>query len=121
MIEFDVLWLPDSHLPLEERAPLVVAHDWEDAECISILRNIRAVIPPNGSVLLVERVVGPLNEDIEGRLSDLHMLVMPGGRERTRAEWSELLAAGGFRLDDVRASKPPWQLVVASPAKDGGS
>jgi glycerophosphoryl diester phosphodiesterase len=31
-IEFDVLWLPDSHLPIEERAPLVVAHDWEDAE-----------------------------------------------------------------------------------------
>jgi len=30
-IEFDVLWLPDSHLPLDERAPLVVAHDWEDA------------------------------------------------------------------------------------------
>jgi glycerophosphoryl diester phosphodiesterase len=31
-IELDVLWLPDSHLPLEERAPLVVAHDWGDAE-----------------------------------------------------------------------------------------
>jgi glycerophosphoryl diester phosphodiesterase len=31
-IEFDVLWLPDSHLPLEQRAPLVVAHDWADAE-----------------------------------------------------------------------------------------
>ena len=31
-IEMDVLWLPDSHLPLEERHPLVVAHDWEDAE-----------------------------------------------------------------------------------------
>jgi len=31
-IEFDVLWLPDSHLPIEQRAPLVVAHDWEDAE-----------------------------------------------------------------------------------------
>jgi glycerophosphoryl diester phosphodiesterase len=31
-IEFDVLWLPDSHLPVEQRAPLVVAHDWEDAE-----------------------------------------------------------------------------------------
>jgi glycerophosphoryl diester phosphodiesterase len=30
-IEFDVLWLQDAHLPLEERAPLVVAHDWEDA------------------------------------------------------------------------------------------
>jgi glycerophosphoryl diester phosphodiesterase len=30
-IEFDVLWLQDAHLPLEQRAPLVVAHDWEDA------------------------------------------------------------------------------------------
>jgi glycerophosphoryl diester phosphodiesterase len=27
-----VLWLPDAHLPLEQRAPLVVAHDWEHAE-----------------------------------------------------------------------------------------
>ncbi|HEX5989762.1 MAG TPA: glycerophosphodiester phosphodiesterase [Solirubrobacterales bacterium] len=32
MIEMDVLWLPDSHLPLEQRHPLVIAHDWEDAE-----------------------------------------------------------------------------------------
>jgi len=31
-IELDVLWLRDAHLPLEERAPLVVAHDWADAE-----------------------------------------------------------------------------------------
>ena len=31
-IEFDVLWLPDAHLPMEDRAPLVVAHDWHDAE-----------------------------------------------------------------------------------------
>ncbi len=27
-----MLWLPDAHLPLEQRHPLVVAHDWEDAE-----------------------------------------------------------------------------------------
>ena len=30
-IELDVLWLRDAHLPVEERAPLVVAHDWHDA------------------------------------------------------------------------------------------
>lgn len=30
-IEIDVIWLPEAHLPLEQRAPLVVAHDWEDA------------------------------------------------------------------------------------------
>jgi glycerophosphoryl diester phosphodiesterase len=31
-IELDVLWLRDAHLPLEQRAELVVAHDWADAE-----------------------------------------------------------------------------------------
>jgi glycerophosphoryl diester phosphodiesterase len=31
-IEMDVLWLPDAHLPPDQRHPLVIAHDWEDAE-----------------------------------------------------------------------------------------
>jgi glycerophosphoryl diester phosphodiesterase len=33
-IELDVLWRPDGHprLPEAERSPLVVAHDWHDAE-----------------------------------------------------------------------------------------
>jgi glycerophosphoryl diester phosphodiesterase len=30
-IEFDVLWVRDAHLPLDERAPLMLAHDWADA------------------------------------------------------------------------------------------
>jgi glycerophosphoryl diester phosphodiesterase len=42
-IEFDVLWLPDAHLPLEQRAPLVVAHDWEDAERRTPLRLTEAL------------------------------------------------------------------------------
>jgi glycerophosphoryl diester phosphodiesterase len=29
-IELDVVWVADAHLPLAEREPLVVAHDWED-------------------------------------------------------------------------------------------
>ncbi|HWA53798.1 MAG TPA: glycerophosphodiester phosphodiesterase [Solirubrobacterales bacterium] len=42
-IELDVLWLPDSHLPLEQRAPLVVAHDWEDAESRTPLKLTEAL------------------------------------------------------------------------------
>jgi glycerophosphoryl diester phosphodiesterase len=42
-IEFDVLWLPDAHLPLEQRAPLVVAHDWGDAERRTPLRLTEAL------------------------------------------------------------------------------
>jgi glycerophosphoryl diester phosphodiesterase len=42
-IELDVLWLRDSHLPLEERAPLVVAHDWRDAESRTPLQLTEAL------------------------------------------------------------------------------
>jgi glycerophosphoryl diester phosphodiesterase len=42
-IELDVLWLRDAHLPLEERAPLVVAHDWADAERRTPLRLTEAL------------------------------------------------------------------------------
>ena len=34
----------------------------------------------------------------EAALSDLNMLVGPGGRERTRAEYASLLASAGLRL-----------------------
>jgi glycerophosphoryl diester phosphodiesterase len=30
-IEFDVLWVRDAHLPVDQRSPLVIAHDWADA------------------------------------------------------------------------------------------
>jgi hypothetical protein len=92
-----------------------ILHDWEDAECIAIQRAIRREIPDDGVLLVVERVVGPPNEDLEGKLSDLHMLVMPGGRERTADEWGALFEAGGFELEEIRAMPVAWQLLVGRP------
>lgn len=93
-----------------------ILHDWEDAESTSILRSVRAVIPADGALLVVERVIGPPNEDLEGKLSDLHMLVMPGGRERTEPEWRALLDAGGFSLETIRPIPGTWEVVVARAA-----
>jgi glycerophosphoryl diester phosphodiesterase len=42
-IELDVIWLRDGHLPLAERAPLTVAHDWEDAASREPLRLAEAL------------------------------------------------------------------------------
>lgn len=92
-----------------------ILHDWDDAQSTAILRNIRLAVPPEGSLLVIERVVGPPNEDLEAKLSDLHMLLVPGGRERTRDEWAELFLAGGFLLADVRPLLRTWQLLVGKP------
>jgi glycerophosphoryl diester phosphodiesterase len=48
-VEFDVLWLQDAHLPLEQRAPLVVAHDWADASSrtpLSLSETLDAFLEP---------------------------------------------------------------------------
>lgn len=80
-IEMDVLWLPDAHLPLEQRHPLVVAHDWADAERRTPLKLTEALEaflePPLGGVEIdldiklpgrEEEVVEALRErDLVGR------------------------------------------------------
>lgn len=93
-----------------------ILHDWEDPECVAILAAIRRVIPENGVLLVVERVIGPPNTDLEGKLSDLHMLLMPGGRERTRGEWTTVLRDGRFALSEILEIPGAWQVIVANPA-----
>lgn len=56
-----------------------------------------------GRLILVELVVPSGPEPNFGKLFDLHMLVLVGGKERTDAEWRSLLAAEGFELRALTA------------------
>jgi O-methyltransferase domain/Dimerisation domain len=76
----------------------VVIHDWEDDEAIAILKVCRRAMRESAKLLLIERVVGPPGENPTAKFSDLNMLVLPGGRERTDEEFSELFAKSGFEL-----------------------
>jgi len=83
-----------------------VLHGRRDAEAITILRNCRAVIPQNGSLLIIEFILPALvshaDPQLEGHLmSDLNMLVVTGGKERSEREWKTLLEAAGFTLTGV--------------------
>lgn len=78
-----------------------VIHDWEDREAIEILRVVRSAMPAEAVALLMERPLGPPNAAPSGKFSDLNMLLMPGGRERTHDEYAALLAAAGLRLAAV--------------------
>ena len=76
----------------------VVIHDWEDDEAIAILKVCRRAMRDSAKLLLIERLVAPPNEMPATKFSDLNMLVSPGGRERTREEFSDLFARSGFEL-----------------------
>ena len=83
-----------------------VLHGCRDAEAITILKNCRVVIPQNGSLLVIEFILPPIvshpDPQLEGHLmSDLNMLAVTGGRERSEREWRTLLEAAGFILTRV--------------------
>ena len=78
-------------------------HGRQDADAITILQNCHAVIPQHGSLLIIEFILPPLvshaDRELEGRLmSDLNMLAVTGGRERSERQWRVLLEAAGFNL-----------------------
>jgi O-methyltransferase domain len=77
---------------------LAVVHDWDDAEATRLLRCVRDALPEHGSAVVVENVLPDRPRDEFAVASDLLMLVLGPGRERTRAEFDALFAAAGFTL-----------------------
>ena len=78
-----------------------IIHDWNDEQAVRILRNVRRAMADDGRLLLIESIILPGNEPDFGKLLDLNMLVIPGGKERTRAEFEALYSAAGFRLSQT--------------------
>ncbi|ONI78036.1 methyltransferase [Actinosynnema sp. ALI-1.44] len=94
-----------------------VVLNWDDEHAARILRCCRAAMPEHGRLLIVEAVLpdtaGTLNHAAfeNPYLTDLHMLVTIGGRNRTRAEHTALCAQAGLR---VTGSVPLAQEINAS-------
>ncbi len=93
-----------------------VLHDWDDDDALRILARCRSAIPADGTLLVVERDLGAPNENADAKFSDLNMLVSLGGRERTREEFAELLARGGFALQSATPSAIGLSVFEAHPA-----
>jgi hypothetical protein len=89
-----------------------VLHDWDDARSIEILRNCRRAMAKKGRVLIVERLIPEDGSDpVPTLLSDINMLVLTGGAERTNAEYGKLLKAAGLQLDTVRTVASPYGIL----------
>jgi hypothetical protein len=93
-----------------------IIHDWDDASALTILRNVRAAIAPDGKLLLLELVLPEGAPPHPGMLLDIDMLVNTGGRERTAPEYADLLLRAGFRQTRVIPTAGPPSIVEAVPA-----
>jgi hypothetical protein len=78
-----------------------ILHDWDDERAAAICRTIRSAAPPGARLLITESVVPAGNEPDGAKWLDLLMLVLAGGRERTEADWRDLLGSTGFDVEQI--------------------
>lgn len=94
-----------------------IIHDWSDAQAIAILKNCRAVLPDDGKILVCEAVVPEGNQPSGAKMLDINMLVMcPGGKERTAAEFATLLGAAGLQLTRIVSTSEEICVIEACKA-----
>jgi hypothetical protein len=97
-----------------------IVHDWDDDRATAILRQCRRAIAqaPESSakLLVVEKVIPPGNTPFPGKLTDITMLLVAGGRERTANEYETLLNEAGFALMRIVPTSSPASVIEAIPA-----
>jgi hypothetical protein len=102
--------VPEADLYLLMR----VLHDWDDEHTRRILTTCRRAAAPGTRVLVVEQVLPDPWEPSPAHLSDIAMLVLLGGRERTASEYSALLGATGWEVEKVCATDTPFGVLLAT-------
>jgi hypothetical protein len=79
-----------------------IVHDWDEEHARVILESCRRAMKPTSTLVLVERNTPERIDDPDKALAavmtDLHMMVVLGGRERTPGEYGAVLAAAGLRM-----------------------
>ncbi len=90
-----------------------VIHDWSEEQCLTILGNCYKAMKPGAKLLIVEMVVPAGDEMHPSKMLDMTMLVMPGGQERSEAEYADLLDKAGFRLTRVVPTQSAASVVEA--------
>ena len=89
-----------------------ILHDWSDEECVRILSNCRDALRPGGRVVITEIVIDDQAAGI-APLMDIAMLVTAGSRERTLAEFDDLLSRAGLRRIAATPVEPPYWVIEA--------
>lgn len=93
-----------------------IIHDWDDERALLILRNVRRVVPDDGTLLLGELVVSTSPGPQLAPLLDLEMFLMaPRGRERTAEQYADLFRRAGFELTRVIPTVTELCLLEGAP------
>ena len=93
-----------------------VIHNWNDEQALAILRAVRAAVPDDGRLLLVEAIIPDDDSPHLAKDLDIRMITMVPGGGRTESEYARLLAEAGFRPDPAASLARIESVIAAIPA-----
>ncbi|KZF23410.1 S-adenosyl-L-methionine-dependent methyltransferase [Xylona heveae TC161] len=92
-----------------------IMHDWSDADCRTILKQIAAVMAPDSKVLISETIVPEKCDGPNLMAAWMDLVIMSlGGKERTEENWYRLVQSAGLRITKIcRAAIGPQAVIEA--------
>lgn len=100
-----------------------VLMDWDDDHALRLLRNVAAVLPAHGRVLVLDCLAdhpadtGPSGHPFHmGRTVDLFQMCMGSARVRSRTEFEDLYAHAGLQIRTLHLPQAPVSLMEVTPA-----
>ena len=94
----------------------MIIHDWNDELSIEILRNVgKAFKEKDTKLLLISQVVADVGNGLRRAHTgvDVNMMVMTGGKERTREEFESILGEAGFKVLRIVPTRCVFSVVEA--------
>jgi len=96
-----------------------ILHDWNDEQCVAILKNVHRAMKPESKLLIIEAIILEGNGYDMGKFFDINMLAITGGRERTEKEWKQLLIKADLKVMNVlKTSSPMFSILEVGKQSD---
>jgi hypothetical protein len=90
-----------------------ILHDWNDEDCLKILRGIRAAAGQGATLFILENLLAQDESLHPSKVLDIIMLSATGGQERTEPQYGRLLEATGFKLESVLGTSTSMSVLIA--------
>ena len=97
-----------------------IVHDWDDEHAVQILKACRRAMAPSARMVVLERMlperIDSMQRGLDAVMSDLQMMVILGGLERTTDEYGALFKSAGLRMTRTLPLTAGFGVFEALPA-----
>lgn len=96
-----------------------ILHDWPESKVRALLKRLHARLPSGGALLIAERLLDDNHSGpVSATMQSLNMLLCTEGKERSLAEYEELLNGAGFvEVKGRRTGRPLDAILARKPAQ----